>query len=179
MWRFFIEFSGMAVNLSLWVWAGLAVLAAWSVGAYSRLQRLRQSAEQARSFLRKHLLRCSELVDSIDNGAAAPGLTSLRQVSELAEHWGRDPKCVEVPAGLGEAIDCIELTLAQLRQQPEDLAGAVLPVELVTAWVTLEADIAARRMRYNVHVAELNEALLQMPARVLAHSIGMRTWEYL
>lgn len=167
------------MNLSLWIWVGLAVVAAWVVGAYGRLLRLREKAEQARNSLRKHLLRCREIAGSATEGPTYAVLDDMRQIAALAEQWGKDASRSAVPPELGVAIDRAAQGVMQLRQQPEDLAGALMPPELLSSWESLVADIAARRMRYNVHVAELNEALLQIPASLLARITMMQTWESL
>lgn len=182
MWAvafFLIESLGMGTNLSLWAWIGLAIVAAWGVGAYSRLLRLRLSAEQARSSLRKYLLRCRDIPEGEFTAVKVPMMAELLQVASLAEQWGRDPSSDAVPPGLGAAIDHVAQGLTQIRSEPEDLAGALLPEELLKTWESLLADISARRIRYNVHASELNEALLQVPASLLARLTRMHIMEVL
>lgn len=169
----------MSFNLSLWVWVGVAMLVAWVVGAYGRLQRLRDNAQRARASMLKYLVRYGEESVTVE----AQGLQRLREsaqaVVSLSEQWGRDHRSTRVPQGLGIALDQLRHEVDTLRHQPEDLAGALLPSEVLRKWEGMMDDVASRRVRYNVHVDELNDAVAQAPASLLARFTGMTEWEKL
>lgn len=170
----------MNVNLSLWIWVLVAVAVAWSVGAYSRLLRLRDGAVRARASLIKHLLRYHAQISAIISTQSALDLADAMQtIAMLAAQWERDVRNGAVPTGLGMAIDEVWQRIGRVRVQPDDLAGAPIPPDLLAAWDELGIDVTARRTRYNVHVAELNEAVTQLPTRFLARLTGMTPWETL
>lgn len=169
----------MRVNLSLWVWVGIAVLAAWAVGAYSRLHRLRENATRARSSLLKYLVRYRDALPAGSVPDSESLLDALRRVAMLSEQWERDVRTTRVPAELGAALEHVRLELDKMRNQPGDLAGALFPPEVLDTWDALMADVTSRRARYNVHVEELNDAIAQAPASFLARLTGIVSWDVL
>lgn len=189
---------GALVNLSLLIWGGLAICLAWAVGAYSRLNRMREQVLRARASLLKYCKQYAALMSEwdariglvqqdlpdgsarIDREGLAPlanltaAITALQRPlaaweSQLTERVSQTE--------LGVALDAVQSCIEALASAPEDLAGALWPAEERSRWLELVADIRLRRNRYNVYASEMNEAVGQMPAALIARLVGIGTWE--
>lgn len=178
----------MAVNFSLLVWGGFAVVLAWAVGAYSRLNRLRDQMVRSRSSMLKYagMYRglCNENpIQQGDNSGADSGsqlLSALHRAVEMLQKpladWEKDTRNQQAAQAFGKALDAVQAGIETLVTVPEDLAGARWPQEERTRWIELAADVRIRRSRYNVQVGELREAAEQMPAALMARVTGTLPW---
>lgn len=185
------------MNLSLTIWMGLAVCLAWAVGAYSRLNRMREQVVRARASLLKYCklypvlmaqwqTRWGELnIGDADASVAAhsSGGSSLRNLSaaitalqQPLAAWEADPADRAQDGALAAALDAVQSCVDALASAPEDLAGALWPAEERSRWMELVADIRLRRSRYNVYASEMNEAVAQMPAALIARLAGIPVW---
>lgn len=186
------------MNLSLVIWVVVAVCLAWTVGAYSRLNRMREQAVRARASLLKYSKHYQVLAaqwqsrlgiagdgSGISQDAfAGVGNTALKNLflavqalqAPLAA-WDEHPTRLQSDGALGKALDAVQVCVDALVSAPEDLAGSQWPTEERGRWVDLLADIRVRRSRYNAYASELNEAASQMPAALIARLTGMRVLE--
>lgn len=187
------------MNLSLLIWMGVAVCLAWAVGAYSRLNRMREQVVRARASLLKHCKRYPELAahgqtrwGAEDALAQSPSVITAHDGGSLAwknlaaaigamqaplAAWEAQPSSREKASALALALDTIQSGVDALASAPEDLAGALWPAEERARWVELVADVRLRRSRYNAYASEMNEAAEQMPATVIARLAGLPMWE--
>ena len=179
----------MTVNFSLLVWGGFALVLAWAVGAYSRLNRLRDQMVRSRSSMLKYaamyrsLCNDKHLPQGDRSASADPGgqlLSALHAAVEAlqkpladSEKDAKDPGAAQA---LGAALDVVQSGIEALAAVPDDLAGARWPLEERNRWIELAADVRIRRSRYNVQVGELREAVEQMPAALLARVTGTSAW---
>jgi LemA protein len=179
----------MTVNLSLLVWIGFALVLAWAVGAYSRLNRLRDQMVGSRNSLLKYAAMykslCNQglgLTDESGDGGdpVAQLLPALRRAAEALQQpmaeWVRDAKSPHAAKEFGRALDAVQTSIDALAAAPDDLAGARWPQEDRNRWTELAADVRIRRSRYNVQVGELREAVAQMPASAMARLTGISAW---
>lgn len=179
------------------IWMGLAVCLAWVVGAYSRLNRMREQVVRARASLLKYCKLYQVLmvqwqarlglVHTEDAGATlavnSAGGIPLRNLSaaiaalqQPLAAWESDPADRAQDGALGAALDVVQSCVDALASAPEDLAGALWPAEERSRWMELVADIRLRRSRYNVYASEMNEAVAQMPAALIARLAGIPIW---
>ena len=176
---------------------GVAVCLAWAVGAYSRLNRMREQVVRARVSLLKycklyHVLMTQwqarlGVVHDGDASASAVGgnedlipwkrlLVAIATLQQPLAAWEAQPTdCAQV-GPLGAALDVVQSCVDALASAPEDLAGALWPADERSRWLELVADIRLRRSRYNVYASEMNEAVAQMPAAVIARLAGIPIW---
>ena len=185
------------VNLSLLIWMGVAVCLAWAVGAYSRLNRMREQVVRARASLLKYCKLYPVLLaqwqarlgmaHGMDAVSAAVGtgngsvplqnlshaIDALQTPLAAWEAHAADPALV---AALGGALDAVQSCVDAMASAPDDLAGALWPADERTRWLELVADIRLRRSRYNVYASEMNEAVAQMPATLIARLAGIPIW---
>ncbi len=179
----------MTFNISLMVWVAFALMLAWAVGAYSRLNRLRDQMVRSRNSMLKYALMyrgLSQQVIATERSAVSSGdpinelLPALYVAVDALEAplvmWERDALNRQAAQALGKALDLVQSCIDALVATPDDLAGARWPQDECRQWVELAADIRIRRSRYNVHVAELHEAVEQMPASALARLMGLGAW---
>lgn len=187
------------MNISLLIWIGFAVGLAWAVGAYSRLNRLRDQVVRARTSLLKYSRQYDEMLkggraqDPIQSDDTEVRLASDLQASggmleelkiavdglqALLLEWDGAGTQHAVPTGIGAAYDRVQASVEALASAPADLAGELWPPAERMRWTELTADIRMRRTRYNVHAADLNEAAAQMPAALLARMLGVSAWEF-
>ena len=174
----------MAVNFSLLVWGGFALVLAWAVGAYGRLNRLRDQMVRSRSSMLKYagmyqgLCNENPLLQGADPGSqlllALHGAVGVLQ-KPLAD-WEKDARNQQAAKAFGTALDAVQTGIETLAAAPDDLAGACWPQEERTRWTELAADVRIRRCRYNVQVGELREAAEQMPASLMARITGTLPW---
>ena len=180
----------MTVNLSLLVWIGFALVLAWAVGAYSRLNRLRDQMVRSRNSLLKYAGMYKSLcnqgpmlhaeVGGTDDDPVAQLLPALRMAVDALQSpmaaWERDTKSLNADKVFGTALDAVQTSIEALAAAPDDLAGARWPQEERNRWTELAADVRIRRIRYNVQVGELREAVEQMPATLMARLTGISAW---
>lgn len=190
----------MAVNLSLLIWMGVAVCLAWAVGAYSRLNRMREQVVRARASLLKYCKLYPVLLapwqarlgalDAEPSNAATTGSSAsfspwknlsaaIAALQAPLAAWEAQPVARAPTGALGAALDAVQSCVEALASEPEDLAGALWPAEERSRWMELVADIRLRRSRYNVYASEMNEAAAQMPATLIARLAGIPIWELL
>ncbi len=181
----------VAVNLSLLIWMGVAVCLAWVVGAYSRLNRMREQVVRARASLLKY---CKQYPVLLSQWQARLGATAEPISGSLPwQNLSAAIAALQAPLAAWEsqvagptqadtlpaALDAIQSCVDALASAPEDLAGALWPAEERGRWIALVADVRLRRSRYNVYASEMNEAAGQMPASVIARLAGIPIWELL
>ncbi len=177
---------------------GIAVCLAWAVGAYSRLNRMREQVLQARASVLKYCKLYPALLSQWQtdfgdmnaqpaNTAAisgqGAGFLPWKNLSDAILALQTPLAAWEVPSAtcaqanaLSAALDEVQSCVEALASVPEDLAGAVWPVEERGRWMALVADIRLRRSRYNVYANEMNEAAAQMPAALIARVAGISIW---
>lgn len=189
----------MVVNFSLVLWLAVVVCLAWAVGAYSRLNRMREQAARARASLLKYcklyLMHAEPLsvragiafgerehvAPATRNAGAVPLrnlVTAVWALQAPLAAWEGQASSNQGPAkAFGTALDAVQSCVEALVSAPDDLAGALWPTEERNRWLDLATDVRVRRSRYNAYASELNEATLQMPAAFLARLLGIQVWE--
>lgn len=186
------------LNVSLLLWLAVALGLAWAVGVYSRLNRLREQAVRARASLLKYCRLFPVLAEQwqtrlgMDSGGSAPSAAQLgaehnaaltqlfaavRALQKSLADWDAPTFGPGHHGGLGAALEAVQTGVDGLASAPEDLAGALWPVDERNRWLDLAADVRVRRSRYNAYASELNEAVLQVPAALMARLLGISTWE--
>lgn len=173
---------------------------AWAVGAYSRLNRMREQVVRSRVSLLKYCKLYPVLLAqwqarlgamdaaSVQASMSDPGVSFLpwKNLSDAIATlqiplaaWEVQPIARAPVGALGAALDVVQSCVDALASAPEDLAGALWPAEERSRWMELVADIRLRRSRYNVYASEMNEAVAQMPAALIARLAGIPIWELL
>lgn len=186
------------LNFSLLLWLAVVVGLAWAVGAYSRLSRMREQALRARASLLKYGKLYQVLAHPWQAGAGvafdgsvrtwtdmgSAGMAPLKNLfvavqalQESLAAWECSSPSQVRNKTIGGALDAVQSCVDVLASAPEDLAGALWPVDERSRWLDLAADIRVRRSRYNAYASELNEAVSQMPAAVIARLLGLQEWE--
>lgn len=179
---------------------GVAVSLAWAVGAYSRLNRMREQVVRARASLLKYckqypilLSQWEARLGAMDSpavqvavvGSSASSLpwqnlkAAIIALQEPLAAWESLAVGRAHAGALAAAMDAVQSCVDTLASAPEDLAGALWPAEERGRWIALVADVRLRRSRYNVYATEMNEAVGQMPATVIARLAGITNRELL
>ncbi|MBU0587748.1 MAG: hypothetical protein KJ852_15820 [Gammaproteobacteria bacterium] len=174
------------------LWTALAVALFWSFGAYNRLVRLRARAIAAFPAVEHQLRQYVTLVQG-NFPASGPGMaaTQDRVQAELISAWAGLVGSAEqfdasLRAARGSPLNASTmhaLTLAQqtlftswwrLKDEPHDLAGALLPETLQLQWDRISQLADNVRQEFNGHVDAYNEAIEQFPATALAWLFGFK-----
>ena len=178
----------MSVSVVLWVCAAVVVF--WALGAYNRLVRVRAELSQSllaittqwnntAQTLRNTLQEFSaEPVresqwDNLDNGQTLWRSLSLaaKQLQAclglvMARSHALPP--VDDLASLHAARQLLESAWRQLKDQHEDLAGAVVPPQLILLWQQHAQQSDEKLKAYNSQAQAYNQAIAQFPALLLA-----------
>lgn len=163
------------------VWATLAVLLFWAVGAYNRLVGLRGAlvtsfATVDAQFRHRHglLLRLADVLEP--RAAADPqALAAFRAACAQAEAACSRARLRPVAAGLVTSLRLAEEILAEARRR---LPGEGDDAELVALAGELNASdstFAFARRQFNEHVETYNRAVRQFPTWLLAGLFRFRS----
>ena len=164
------------MSASVTIWALLAVLMFWAVGAYQRLGRLRALAIAAFAPLDAQLGQYVTLVkNNFSNTAsdyappAQAGLMGAALQFESSMAVARAyPLDVLVMRALETAHETLLTSWARVRSEPPDLAGDPLPEALQQQWAHIALEVAVARTGFNQRVHNYNTAIQQFPAVFLA-----------
>jgi LemA protein len=176
--------------LSSWVlWAALAVLLFWMVGAYNRLVRLRADANTAFAALEKDLTQQVALVNAclpeeeshpasqFDGGSAFWGglQGACAQFAASLAAARLRPLEPERIAALGAAQEVLQMAWERAeRDDAHDLAGPRLPENLTNEREQLVRQTQVAIGHFNDAVVRYNEAIDEFPAAVLAWLFGFK-----
>lgn len=173
-------------------WTVLAVLLFWSFGAYNRLVRLRSQAIAAFPAIENQFRQYVTLVQTNFPGAApvagaAPTFSSAELISAWAGLLGaaeqfevslRVARVRPLNASTMGALVLAQQTLytswLRLKNEPPDLAGALLPENLQLQWERISQQADTVRLEFNQHVSAYNGAIAQFPAGLLAWLFGFK-----
>lgn len=178
---------------SLWVWAFVALLLFWSMGAYNRLMRLRSRAIIAFAALEGLFNQYVVMVkvsfpesgfgtlsgwgpvDDSDTSAWGGLVAATEQFS--ASLRVVHPKPLDGPAmsALKTAHETLSSSWLRLRDLPPDLAGSALPASLQAQWEHVAIQVELARSEFNKAIVNYNEAIGQFPALLLAWIVGFKT----
>lgn len=175
---------------SLLLWGVLALCVFWSVGLYNRLMRIRARSLSALGSVEKHMRVYADLVrEDLAHGAAVhphtstahkpsddwAGLLSAMQVFEDAlKETGISALRDEAPARLGQAFDAVQTAWRLINEAPPDLAGPLVPASIRTQWDAVTQRVETARGGFNQILTQYNEALGQVPARLVAGAMGFK-----
>lgn len=163
------------------VWATLAVLLFWTVGAYNRLVGLRSAlvasfATVDAQFRHRHglLLRLADTLEP-HAGVDPQPLGAFRAACAQAEAACSRARLRPVAAGLITSLRLAEDILADARRRlPAELEGA--------EWVALTGELNASdstfafaRRQFNEHVEAYNRAVRQFPTWLIAGLFRFRS----
>jgi LemA protein len=171
----------MDVSLLMWVAVALAVF--WCVGLYNRLMRLRARAIEVLLALERHVLACSDLVNSHLTSGALLGaadvdpewlqvLTAAQNLGNLlrAPHPSVLDESVVAPFSAGWTELQTAWQVAVSRQS--DLAGPVVPPDLAQAWDAALLKIRVVQGGYAQIVDRYNASIVEFPARLVTGLFG-------
>ena len=171
------------MNVSLWIWLVCALLLFWCVGLYQRLLRLRLQAQQALAALEPPLSDYGRLLSahfSPDaSGSPLPpawqALTDAVNALPAASQSARNAPFAAAPLrALAAQMEAISVAWAQVQAQPADLAGPAMPPELAQRWQEAEFSARAARAQFNTLAMDYNQALQQIPARLVVPLMGFK-----
>lgn len=173
-------------------WTALAVLLFWSFGAYNRLVRLRSQAIAAFPAIESQFRQYVALVQaSFPDGPPLTGGEQALIRAELISAWAglvgateqfeaslRVARVRPLNASTMRALTLAQQTLftswLRLKNEPHDLAGALLPETLQLQWERISQQADSVKLEFNHHVSAYNEAIAQFPARLLAWLFGFK-----
>jgi LemA protein len=180
----------MPMPSSLTLWAALAVLLFWGVGAYNRLMRLRGEAKDAFSALHAELSKQAALVGECfaHEQATQPAPLyedDLRFWSGLQAAASQFNACLasararpldpENMAALASANDVLGSAWERAeRDDAHDLAGPRLPETLSARRSQIVLQTHAATEQFDQAVARYNFAIGQFPAVLLALLFGFK-----
>jgi len=177
---------------TLLLWTMLALLLFWGVGLYNRLMRMRARGLSAFGSVEKHLREYAdltreqtqrfqnelEIMAAVHAGDSAYGwglLNGALQSVELALKNARAAPLVIEPLGeLALAMTTLQQVWDRLRDVPEDLAGPPMPNEMRMQWDVVTHRVETSRSGYNQILLKYNEALTQVPARLVVGLMGFK-----
>lgn len=173
-------------------WTVLAVILFWSFGAYNRLVRLRSQAIAAFPAIENQFRQYVTLVQTnfpgsppLAGGAQAPisaelisawaGLVAATEQFEVSLRVARvRPLNASTMGALALAQQTLFSSWLRLKNEPPDLAGALLPETLQLQWERISQQADNVKLEFNQHVAAYNDAIAQFPARLLAWLFGFK-----
>ena len=170
------------MGFNLWMWTVLAVGLFWSVGVYNRITRLRARSMESFLAVAEHLLRyrllVTEHLDMQRVGDSPPDfqqlVTQLGQM-ELATKAARmSPWDKELLRAVTQAGAEVAATWGILRTTPADLAGAVLPEQLMRDWDGNSRLLHLAIASFNQILMAYNEAIAQFPALIITSFLGFK-----
>jgi LemA protein len=165
------------------VWAALAVLLFWAVGAYNRLVGLRSAlvtsfAMVDAQFRHRHglLLRLADVLEPLA-GADTQPLEAFRAACAQAEAACSRARLRPVAIGLVTSLRMAEDILAEARRRlPAEPAAADDELgALMSELVASDSTYAFARRQFNEHVDTYNRAVHQFPTWMLAGLFRFRT----
>lgn len=158
----------------------LALVAAFVILTFNRLTRLRQLAENAWSDIDVQLKRRHELVPNLVaavKGHAGYERTTLEDVVAARNRAA----AASGPRAAGEAEQALAGAVGQLIALAEaypDLKAAESFLNLQRSLVEIEDHVQQARRFYNAVVRDLNTAIAQFPASLIAGPFGFRPREF-
>ena len=171
------------MDFSLLLWIAFALLVFWCVGLYNRLMRLRSRAMEVFVALEKHVLVCSDLVSqhvttSVLLGAAHMGSEwhdVLRAAQNLESLLRTPHPCTldsSATAPFSDGWMQLQAAWQVVLAQDGDLAGPVVPPELMQAWEASALKVRVVQGGYAQIVERYNAAIAEFPARLVAGLFG-------
>ncbi|MDE2419229.1 MAG: LemA family protein [Burkholderiales bacterium] len=178
---------------SILLWGGLALLVFWCVGLYNRLMRIRARGLDALGSVDKHIkgyaatvqghleaMRHSELATKDPEGNAplpagwAHLVAELGKLEAISKAARATPLAIGPMEALTHQLEVVDLAWAMLCDEPADLAGPTVPAALAIEWEAVSQRVHIARGGYNQIVARYNEAIGQLPARVVVGTMGFQ-----
>jgi LemA protein len=171
------------MDMSLLLWVIIATLLFWAVGMYNRLMRLRARCIEVLGVVKKHAAACAMLVKQYVEEPSNVGPPSVnspwiglhakaqRLEQFLAQHQPM-PLQPDAVSALSNMWEDFQSEWAALCEAPSDLAGPVVPPEMVDAWSATSIKVKSASGGYNQIAAQYNEAIQQYPARWVAGLMG-------
>lgn len=167
------------------VWAGLAVLVFWAVGAYNRLVRLRNRIDSAFAQIDVQLKRRYDLIPDLvetarkyvehEREALEAVIAARNQAHVAADHARAKPTDAGAVGALTMAEQALGGSLGRLmavaENYPELKADETLR-ELGEELAGTENRIAFARQAFNDRVLDYNEAAQQFPTRLISAAFG-------
>lgn len=168
------------MNLSLVLWALLAIGIFWGVGVYNRLTRLRTRALETFGPVERCMQSYVVLMDTHGHvpAAAEPEWLAVkalaRDLESLQKAALQMPLSLRALQGLQAKHADLQVAWKALNDTPADLAGGVIPDTLKVQWeaATLKTLVAWESMQEAVH--GLDVAAQQFPASLVAGPMGMK-----
>jgi LemA protein len=171
------------MDLSLLLWVTFALLVFWCVGLYNRLMRLRARGIEVLLALERHALTCTDLVNqhlasrtSLEPGELGLEWKAVLQAAQNLSTLLRAPHQCALDAA---ALAPFSAAWEQLRDawqttvdQHGDLAGPVVPLDLMQAWDAASLKVRVVQGGYAQIVDRYNESINEFPARLLAGLLG-------
>ena len=178
---------------SLTLWAALALLLFWSIGAYNRMVRLRSDVRHAFVTVDQRLVAQLGLLQS----CLPPSMNAslLTQPGELLDDVGRlwiglrsaaaqvaaslaaaraHPLDARTLAALVAARGVLDATWQRMLQAGADPSQALLPESVRREWEQGGAQTYAAGDAFNQAVSRYNAAIRQFPALLLAWVCGFK-----
>lgn len=173
------------MDFSLLLWLALALVFFWGVGLYNRLMRLRARGLEVMGVVEKHAGACAVLIKQalvpqgeLEARVRVPTWAALESAASHLEHVLAQARLTPLlPAdvrALSEAWSAMQATWAQGCAAPNDLAGPVMPAEMLEAWTAASNKVQSAGGGYNQIAARYNEAIRQYPARWVAGVMGFQ-----
>ncbi len=168
-----------------WSWLLLGVMVFWALGAYHRLQGLRNAVAKQFAVLEDLMLRYQGLVQEVTTAAvtSAAGWHASIAPEMGASHWTR----LQVAANLSA------MALARMQEHPLEPSSAIalmatsrdlqdawealihpdvfyisVPPDLMQRWTELGISIQPDLQRFNQSVLKYNDGIAMFPASVMA-----------
>ena len=175
---------------SLLLWGVLALCLFWAVGLHNRLMRLRARGLSALGSVEKHMRVYAELVrHDMADGLDLQEPSTLVQTS--CEHWPAllsalqvfEDALKKIPASalptdglahLGQSFDAVQIAWLRLSEIPPDLAGPLVPAAMRSQWNAVTQRVETAREGFNQILDQYNDALDQLPARLVAGWMGFK-----
>jgi len=167
--------------MELWVILGvIAAIGLFLVTLYNRLVALRQNRENAYADIDVQLKQRADLVPSLVEtvkGYAAHEKETFEQVTAMrakVKEAGSQAERLEAEKGLGNAL----INLNAVAENYPELKADQNFQQLMAELADIENKIAAARRFFNNATSELNTAIQQFPANLIAGRFGFSEQEF-
>ncbi len=171
------------MDTSLLLWVILATLFFWGVGLYNRLMRLRARSLEVLGVVKRHAAACAGLVKQYveePSNLGPSGVSSTwvglhacaHRFEQILDQHQPMPLHPDSVSQLSAMWDALQAEWAALCASPSDLAGPVVPSEMVDAWSAASLKVKSASGGYNQIAAQYNEAIQQHPARWVSGLMG-------